>query len=85
VLAVPVNDVAFQVGSIAADAAAIYWMTVFSSTDSPLYKLWRAPRWGGAVVSVGSGSSPPGRLGLVLGLSLVVVKLDGTLWKIPRD
>jgi len=71
--------------SIAADADAIYWMTVFSSSDSPSYKLWRAPRWGGAVVSVGSGTSPPGILGFALGPSLVVVKTDGTLWKIPRD
>jgi len=61
-------------------------MTVFTSSDSPIYRLWRTPRWGGAVVSViGNGFSQPGLLFMAMGPSVVVLKLDGTLHKVERQ
>jgi hypothetical protein len=86
VLAVPAPETRFSLHSIAADEDAIYWMTVFTSSDSPSYRLWRTPRWGGAVVSViGNGFSQPGLLFMAMGPSVVVLKLDGTLHKVERQ
>ena len=84
VLAVPTHDARNRLHAIDANEDGIYWLTAFTSTDSPTYELWRTPRWGEAVVSLYGGSSQPGLLTITLGPSLLLLKLDGMLFKLER-